>query len=94
MELHNAGSTAVNLNGFGLTDDSTKPFQFSFPSYSLLPGEKVVSGDTLFILAAASSALIFAAAVSPGPVAIFVLSCCISDESVPTTAVSSVESFF
>ncbi len=42
MELHNAGSSAVNLNGYGLTDDPTKPFQFTFPSYSLQPGQKVL----------------------------------------------------
>ena len=42
IELHNAGSSAVNLNGFSLADDSTKPFQFTFPSYSLEGGQKVI----------------------------------------------------
>ena len=32
IELHNSGGSTVNLNGYGLSDDPTKPFRFTFPS--------------------------------------------------------------
>ena len=42
IELHNSGGSTVNLSGYGLTDDPTKPFRFKFPSYNLLSGKKVL----------------------------------------------------
>lgn len=42
IELHNAGASTVNLAGYGLSDDTTKLFRFSFPSYNLLPGKKIL----------------------------------------------------
>lgn len=39
IELYNSGTSAVNLNGFGLSDKKDKPFQWVFPSYTILPGE-------------------------------------------------------
>ena len=42
IELYNAGGSAVNLQGYGLTDDITKPFRFTFPSYSLGSGKRVL----------------------------------------------------
>jgi hypothetical protein len=38
IEIYNAGPAAVNLAGYGLSDDSLKPYRFIFPSYSLAPG--------------------------------------------------------
>lgn len=31
IELHNPGAQAVNLAGYGLTDDTSQPYQFTFP---------------------------------------------------------------
>ena len=42
FEIYNAGSSAVNLSGYGLTDNPAKPFQFTFPSYTLAAGQKLV----------------------------------------------------
>ena len=40
IELYNAGSNAVDLSGFTLTDDVDDPFQWSFPAGTVLgPGE-------------------------------------------------------
>jgi hypothetical protein len=35
VELYNAGASAVNLNGYGLTDDATLPFKWTFPAVSM-----------------------------------------------------------
>ena len=35
VELYNAGSTAVSLKDFGLSDDAGKPFLFKFPDISI-----------------------------------------------------------
>lgn len=37
IELYNYGATAVNLQGFGLSDDSTNAFKWVFPSFILQP---------------------------------------------------------
>jgi len=37
IEIYNAGGQAINLDGYGLTDDPTQPFKWTFPSYSLQP---------------------------------------------------------
>jgi hypothetical protein len=42
IELHNAGGSTVNISGYGLSDDPTKPFRFTFPNYSLAAGKKVM----------------------------------------------------
>ncbi len=42
IELHNAGSTRVNLGGWGLSDDPADPFQWVFPNRYLQPGEFLV----------------------------------------------------
>lgn len=39
VELYNGGDTAVNLAGFGLSDDETEPFKWVFPDVTLNPGE-------------------------------------------------------
>ena len=39
IELYNYGAAPVNLEGFGLTDDTTNPFKWKFPDYILEPGE-------------------------------------------------------
>ncbi|MBK6836882.1 MAG: lamin tail domain-containing protein [Bacteroidetes bacterium] len=38
IELYNAGGSSVNLNGYGLTDDSTNYFRFRFPNVSIPAG--------------------------------------------------------
>lgn len=35
IELYNSGSSSVSLNGYGLTDDPTKPYLFRFPDISI-----------------------------------------------------------
>jgi hypothetical protein len=42
IELYNSGGSAVNLSGYGLTDDNSKPYRFTFPSYSLGAGQRMV----------------------------------------------------
>ena len=39
IELYNYGTTSVNLEGFGLSDDYDDPFKWIFPSRSIAPGE-------------------------------------------------------
>lgn len=41
IEIYNAGSSSVNLNGYGLSDDSLKPYKFIFPDYTLAAGAYV-----------------------------------------------------
>lgn len=38
IELFNAGTEAVNLSGFGLTDDPSRPYRWIFPPVSIAPG--------------------------------------------------------
>ena len=38
IELFNGGQTSVNLSGFGLSDNTGKPFKWVFPEVSLEPG--------------------------------------------------------
>jgi len=42
IELWNSGVSTVNLAGWGLSDDSGDPFQWTFPDYFLGPNEYVV----------------------------------------------------
>jgi hypothetical protein len=39
IEFYNSGTTAVNLNGYGLSDKNDEPFQWIFPDISVKPGE-------------------------------------------------------
>ncbi len=39
IELYNAGESAVNLEGFGLSDDYERPFRWVMPGITLQPGE-------------------------------------------------------
>ncbi len=38
VELYNTGATAVNLNGYGLSDDATLPYKWTFPNVSMPAG--------------------------------------------------------
>ncbi len=38
IELYNSGTQSLDLNGYGLTDDSSDPFKWTFPEISLSPG--------------------------------------------------------
>ncbi len=38
VELYNLGPAAVNLNGYGLSDDTTLPFKWTFPAVSVPSG--------------------------------------------------------
>jgi len=39
VELYNSGPEAVNLLGYGLTDNPSSPFKWTFPSRVIAPGE-------------------------------------------------------
>ena len=39
IEFYNSGTSAVNLNGYGLSDKKDDPFQWIFPDFSVNPGE-------------------------------------------------------
>lgn len=39
IEIYNYGTTPINLDGFGLSDDNTDLFQWTFPAYVIQPGE-------------------------------------------------------
>ncbi len=39
IELHNAGDEPVSLKGYGLSDDYDDPFMWTFPEYTIQPGE-------------------------------------------------------
>ncbi|SCY85615.1 CotH kinase family protein [Flavobacterium caeni] len=38
VELYNSGASAVNLDGYGLTDDASVPFKWVFPAVTMQPG--------------------------------------------------------
>lgn len=38
IELYNAGTEVINLAGYGLSDDATRPFRWVFPEYTIQPG--------------------------------------------------------
>ena len=38
VELYNSGTTAINLNGYGLTDDPLLLYKWIFPNISMAPG--------------------------------------------------------
>lgn len=42
IEFFNSGTSAVNLNGFGLSDTKSEPFKWIFPNYSVQPGEYLI----------------------------------------------------
>ena len=42
IELHNTGNSTVNLAGWSLTDDETKPGKWVFPGVDLRPGGTLV----------------------------------------------------
>jgi uncharacterized repeat protein (TIGR02543 family) len=39
IELYNNGATTLNLSGYGLSDDATILYKWTFPSVSIAPGE-------------------------------------------------------
>ena len=42
IELYNRGDTTVNLEGYGLTDDPSQPFRWTFGRVILAPGEFLI----------------------------------------------------
>ncbi len=42
VEIYNAGSSSVNLGGYGLSDEIAKPFKFTFPYFDLGSHQKVL----------------------------------------------------
>lgn len=42
IEIYNAGNTAVNLQGYGLSDDASDLYHFTFPSCTLNPNARMV----------------------------------------------------
>lgn len=39
IEIFNSGSDTIELKGFGLSDDSSRPFRWTFPDVRIDPGE-------------------------------------------------------
>ena len=37
IELYNYGSTPINLQGYGLSDDTATPFKWTLPSFIIQP---------------------------------------------------------
>lgn len=48
VEIHNGGTTPIDLSGVGVTDDSSRPYRFRFPVGTTLPanGRLVLLGDS------------------------------------------------
>ena len=44
IELYNSGNSAVDLSGWGLSDNSAKPFKYTFPS-----GTQIAAGSRLIV---------------------------------------------
>ncbi len=42
IEFYNAGNNPVDMSGWGLSDDPTDPFQWTFPACGLMPGQYMV----------------------------------------------------
>lgn len=42
IEIYNSGGAAVNLANYGLSDESTDPYKFRFPNYTLAAGARLV----------------------------------------------------
>jgi|LSQX01.1.fsa_nt_gb hypothetical protein len=42
IEIYNSGSATVNLNGYGLSDNHSKPFKWIFPNISIDPGQHLL----------------------------------------------------
>ena len=42
IELYNAGTEPVNLNGWGLSDHPNNPFKWTFPDYTMQPGSYLI----------------------------------------------------
>jgi len=42
VELYNTGAVAVNLSGYGLTDDASVPFKWTFPAVTMAPGSHLL----------------------------------------------------
>ena len=42
IELYNNSSTTINLLNWSLTDDSTQPLKWTFPSVNLAPGQYMI----------------------------------------------------
>ncbi|NUY80131.1 CotH kinase family protein [Flavobacterium sp. MAH-1] len=42
VELYNGTAAAINLNGYGLTDDATQPFKWVFPAQIIGPGQYLI----------------------------------------------------
>jgi hypothetical protein len=74
IELYNNGTTTINLSGYGLSDDATILFKWTFPSVSMAPGtyllvwasdkNRTVAGNPLhtnFKLAMAGNAVLLSA---------------------------------
>lgn len=42
VELYNSSASAINLQGYGLTDLTSNPFKWVFPAYIIQPGEHLL----------------------------------------------------
>src|SRR4051812_11001268 len=42
IEIFNSGNTVLNLSGYGLSDNETQKFKFTFPDVQLQPQDHIV----------------------------------------------------
>ena len=42
IEIYNYGQTAINLNGYGISDDELAPYKWTFPEVSIQPNEYIL----------------------------------------------------
>lgn len=42
IELYNAGASPVNIEGYGLSDIASEPYQLTFPDYVMNPGSRLL----------------------------------------------------
>lgn len=42
IELYNTSGSTLNLQGYGLSDDLTQPYRFTFPSTTLAAGKRII----------------------------------------------------
>src|SRR5690349_22114858 len=42
IEIYNAGNSSLNISGYGLSDDATDKFKFTFPDFVLASHEHVL----------------------------------------------------
>ena len=42
IELYSSGDNNINLNGYGITDDPTEPYKWTFPVVDIFPQDHLI----------------------------------------------------